>query len=366
MRIFGVLTLACLLLVGWVAWRLLASSAGYPHAATAAAPPLSQESPAPAPARAHSSPADVSKTPQTQPLPFLDETAPTQSVVPPRTHQNPLAGAAASTPTAAEPATTTAVRWADEARQQRIAAEWNRVLATLDEQPDHPAALRRAIELSGQMQRWAEMVDWQRRLLAVEPENNALRFDYAAACLRIGLHSAASGALEELVARQPDNLRAWHNLAVALREQRRLNEALAAATRLLELTPGNVEALAVRAELLLDLGDPAGASRDLGAALHLAPSDIGLRLNRALALRQLGEPDESLAELERVLEGQPRNLLALNRLAAWTWERIARRPTPAGADAARVAELCRRSLAIDANQPEVRTLLEQVTALRHP
>ncbi len=362
MRVFGTLALGCLLLGLWLGWRVIGTS--MTDDSRRSATTVTPTAPPPRAASPVSPSTNVASPPTAAPSVAAEGEFPARE--PHAAAEPPVQPTPASTAQAALTMPSDEVHWADDVRRRREESDWNKLQAALAREPEHPDILASAIALAQRQHRWNELADLQRRLLALDPADDGLRFEYASTCLRLGLCSTASAQLEGLLSRDPRHVRAWHNLVVALRAQRRLGEALAAADHLLELEPDNVEALASRAELRLDLDQPAEAARDLRAALELKPDDADLRINLALALRELGEIATAHQELERVLAAHPGNLLALNRLAASTWESGSGAPTDAGA-AARVVDLCQRSLAIDANQPEVRELLKRASgAVRDP
>jgi tetratricopeptide (TPR) repeat protein len=113
----------------------------------------------------------------------------------------------------------------------------------------------------------------------------------------------------------------------------RINDAVATYRRILQLEPNNLtyrvrligllaahgdkeELLRERtlaAESYLKLGYMDRALTELEQALQESPTSVPTRLNYALALQKLGRSQQATAEYQRVLQVDPRNLIALVR-----------------------------------------------------
>ncbi|MBV9688594.1 MAG: tetratricopeptide repeat protein [Ktedonobacteraceae bacterium] len=113
----------------------------------------------------------------------------------------------------------------------------------------------------------------------------------------------------------------------------RINDAIAAYRRILQLEPnnlayrmrlinllaahGNKEDLlrerSLAAESYLRLGYMDRALTELEQALQESPTSVPTRLNYALALHKLGRAQQAVAEYQRVLQIDPRNVIALVR-----------------------------------------------------
>ncbi len=113
----------------------------------------------------------------------------------------------------------------------------------------------------------------------------------------------------------------------------RIDDAIATYRRILQLEPnnltyrvrlinllatqGNKEDLlrerSLAAESYLRLGYMDRALTELEHALHESPTSVPTRLNYALALQKLGRSQQAVAEYQRVLQVDPRNITALVR-----------------------------------------------------
>jgi tetratricopeptide (TPR) repeat protein len=145
----------------------------------------------------------------------------------------------------------------------------------------------------------------------------ALGLAGAVACgaLALALHARATlwgspiALWADAAAKSPDKARPLANHAFALHGARRYQEAIAAYARARALARTPVEAARVGrnlAGLYLDgLGDPAAALAVVDAVLPLAPGDVDLRRNRALALHALGRIDEAWKDARFVAARAP-------------------------------------------------------------
>jgi tetratricopeptide (TPR) repeat protein len=113
----------------------------------------------------------------------------------------------------------------------------------------------------------------------------------------------------------------------------RIDDAITAYRRILQLEPNNLtyhvklinllaqhgrtdEMLRERvaaAEAYLRLGYPDRAIEQFEQALVAAPGNVGLRQNYALALIRAGRVNQGIVELQRILQTEPNNVLALAR-----------------------------------------------------
>jgi len=223
----------------------------------------------------------------------------------------------------------------------------------LAEDPYQPAALRDELTALLEMGRWSEALQPLRVLLELYPDDSALRFEQAALLMRLRRFSEALVVLKRVVQERPDWSRGWFNLAAAHQALGHLAEARWAWDRTIELSPSS-EALARRAEVLLDLHEWSAAAADCRRVLESEPDTPDVLLNLSLALSKLGRSDQARSGLLEYLERHPCHVPVLNRLAELSWADC---QTPA--DDAR--ELCdqaitwwRRSLECDPTQTEVK------------
>ena len=109
-----------------------------------------------------------------------------------------------------------------------------------------------------------------------------------------------------------------HNVAVALTAQGRYEEALGSYGAALALDPEYAPSHAGMGEALLRLGRPQEALQSLGRALAPRPDPLleaSVRLLMGRAAQELGRPEAAAEHFERVLEIDPHEAEALDRLA---------------------------------------------------
>lgn len=129
-----------------------------------------------------------------------------------------------------------------------------------------------------------------------------------------------------------ESARAWQAFAAG-----RHAEAADGAARVLREAPGDPGALTLRARVLLADGDPVGAHEVLRALLDRFPAMAALRIDLAIALRDLGRHAEAAESLERAAALEPGNVSA--------WVRLGEVRLNFG-DTGPAAEAFRRALAI--------------------
>ena len=258
------------------------------------------------------------------------------------------------------PASQANVHWATEpaaedARQRLVEAA--RVLSA---QPDDPAALRDLAGALVALRRWDEAANAMTRLVELEPDDVSLRFEQATVLIQVRRWIDALAALKVVVARTPDDTRAWFNLALCHQAAGHLAEARAAWDRTLALQPSPA-AWARRGEVLLDLHDWPAAAADFERVLEQEPDAADATLNLSLALWKLGQTGTARDRLIHFLEGHPRYVPALNRLAEIAWSDCQSATGDWRTSCAEAAAWCRRSLECDPQQPEIQELLDAAT-----
>jgi tetratricopeptide (TPR) repeat protein len=258
----------------------------------------------------------------------------------------------APSPLASRPAIfQTPVRWAGEPDVRAAQRRLRLAEATLADDPEHPAALRDAVDACRTLGRWRDMTHYLHTLAGLSPEDRDLQFDYAAALLTLGRTVEALEPLREITAAQPDNARAWHNLAAAHQQLGHLSAAARAWTSVLDLEDSPAAHLH-RGTVRLDLRDHAGAVQDFAAYLQAQPADHEARFNYALALQRSGQPDAAYVQLLRIVDANPQHLPTLRRLAELSMQQF--KKSPADDTARAKAKLwCDRYLDLAPNDEEV-------------
>ncbi|RMF70739.1 MAG: tetratricopeptide repeat protein, partial [Planctomycetota bacterium] len=254
------------------------------------------------------------------------------------------------------------VVWPKARRMPPEDAAWRRFMNLRRQRPDDEVLLAEGLERAIATEHWPDALWCADRLVELRPDDGRIRFARASLNLRRRAWIDAIDDLEVVVAAEPENARAWHNLAVARQALGQLSGARRAWDRAIALRPESSDALARRGEVFLDLHDWSSAVRDFEQSLAAEPDAVGVRLNLALALWRDGRGEEALGVVEDVLERQPRNIVALNRAARIAWDLRLSEPDGSMRYVERAAALASRSLEAAPNQPEVRRLLQECQA----
>lgn len=270
----------------------------------------------------------------------------------------------------------TRITWAhdlrDEARARAAAAR-----AALATSPNSVAALRDLYEASRALGDNREALAALSRLSELTPEDVLLREALASEAIRQRRFLLAIEPLRQIVAERPDNAAAWHNFAIAHQALGHLAEAREAWTQVLRVRPDDVEALSRRAEVLLDLAEWSAAADDLEQELatlagpDATPTDqrtrdrqVGALLNLALARLAGGDLPAAEAAARQALGQMPDAVPTLVRLGEILVEKsrdLSFTPSVRAAARDEAATLLRRALALDADQPDIAALLEELS-----
>lgn len=340
MKLLVVFLLLCVLLLAFTAWQLVGVLGRQP-----AAPRLAERL-----APAEPQPAQLVADQIAEPVDVPAEPAepPAATVATAQQSEAPAPDDAVAEPPE--------VRWAEDpelrAAQRRLTA----ARVVLRDDPDHERARRDELDALARLERWDEALASVRELRRLRPDDMALAFEEAALLMQLGRALDAVGVLNLVVYEQPDDARAWFNLAVAHQELGHLSAARHAWDRTIALAP-TTEARAQRGVILAALGDWAGAATDFEQVLLDEPEAPDATINLALALRHLGRSDEARARLVALVEQRPRHLPALRLLAEIAWDAWQAAPRD---DARRreVALWCARALEVDGRQAGLRAWLD--------
>ena len=115
----------------------------------------------------------------------------------------------------------------------------------------------------------------------------------------------AMHALQMAVKLLPNDAETINNFGNELKDQGRLNDAVASYRRALEINPELVEALGNLGNALRDLGDLDQAAATLRRALELRPDFAKAHYNLGNTLREMGRVDDAVTSYRRTLEIEP-------------------------------------------------------------
>ncbi|MDX1643602.1 MAG: tetratricopeptide repeat protein [Thermoanaerobaculia bacterium] len=192
---------------------------------------------------------------------------------------------------------------------------------------DDEAALMMGFDAATQLGDLDRAERYLEELLAGEPnaEIAARVYNFGVAELRAGNREAAAARFEKAIELAPELGAAYNGLATIYLEDEQYDRALEMADRLLEVDPGNAEALGIRYEVYRRQGD----EEKMEAALEeLQASDperiVDAYYKQGTLLFENGEAEEAVEAFQRVLRADPdhpranyqlgRCYLSLNRL----------------------------------------------------
>ncbi|KAA0576470.1 glycosyltransferase [Azospirillum sp. B21] len=140
----------------------------------------------------------------------------------------------------------------------------------------------------------------------LDPEGSFHLFKLAHSLLLLRRYGEGATVLSELIRREPEEHRAYGNLAVALKNLGLHEQAVAVGRRALALMPadaGLLSNLGLALSMRIEGGEAAADA--LSHALVLEPSHAETRMNRALVLRSLHRLDEAEDACRRLIAERP-------------------------------------------------------------
>jgi len=110
---------------------------------------------------------------------------------------------------------------------------------------------------------------------------------------------------QDTVKKVPDSSFAWYNLAVALSQQRRHEEAIAKCDEAIRLKPDYAQAYCHRGGCYISLGRLDKALEDLNTAIKLDATNAAAFSNRGAAYKRKGQLDLAIADFTKAIELNP-------------------------------------------------------------
>jgi tetratricopeptide (TPR) repeat protein len=219
--------------------------------------------------------------------------------------------------------------------------------------PDHAGVKAELASDLRELGRFDEAEALLRGVLERQPQQVDALVELAQIARRRGDRVASLALFEAAAAASPDHAGVKAELASELRELGRLDEAEALLRGVLDCQPQQVDALVGFAQIARRRGDRAASLAKFEAAAAANPNHLGVKLEAAADLRELGRLDDAEALLRGVLELQPQQVDALVGLA-----QIARRRGD------RVVSLAMFEAAAAANPNHLGVRLEAAADLR--
>jgi tetratricopeptide (TPR) repeat protein len=187
--------------------------------------------------------------------------------------------------------------------------------------PDAQRCLREAVRLNeqdadawnnlgmiaGEQQNYDEALEDFRRSAGANP-NHLLAVQNMMRIYQFQARPAdAQKALEELIAKAPDNADLHLGLAMALAGQDKLIPARSELETAIRIRPDYVDAINNLGAVLLKTGDAPGALLEFEKCRKLAPDFDRAAINLALVFRRLGQPEKAREVLDEFLARHPDN-----------------------------------------------------------
>ena len=151
-----------------------------------------------------------------------------------------------------------------------------------------------------------------------EIENSGLddyKYSKSLELIRLGKEEEALLLIRDFIEEHPGVWNAWFILGWALRKQGRWDDALASLRKALELGGTAADTRNEAAICLMELGDYAGARKELESALREEPENVKIISNLGMLALKKGNEKEASGFFRTVLELNPQDPLALKYFA---------------------------------------------------
>jgi tetratricopeptide (TPR) repeat protein len=158
----------------------------------------------------------------------------------------------------------------------------------------------------GQAGRFKEAAAALERTIAINPRYGVARFKLALAYVRLNRSELAERQLQAVLDDEPDNFRAWHNMAAIAYTRGDLARAEELERRAVAIEPDYVEALNTLGAIAIVRKRSADAITTLSRASQLAPRNGQVLANLALAYEQAGRPADARQASERACQADRR------------------------------------------------------------
>ncbi len=137
--------------------------------------------------------------------------------------------------------------------------------------------------------------------LKLMPDQAEIANDLGRLAYRLNMKPVAEKLFRHYLARYPGSHEAANNLACAVRDQGRFDEAVNVLRPAIERHPHNPMLWNTLGTVLAEQGDPAGAQAFFDEALRLDPAFVKARYNRGNSRLALGDLTEALADCDAAL-----------------------------------------------------------------
>ncbi len=186
----------------------------------------------------------------------------------------------------------------------------------LDASTGHPDALHLLGVIALQVNKPAAAVELIGQAIRANPRSVVYHSNLGSALRRLGRLDEALAACRRALELDASFADGYNNLANVLLDKQLHAETADALRRLLSYRPALTEQRLMLARVLILDGRPAEAVEALEALLRLAPGSADAHVNLGVALRKLGRNDEAIATYRRGLELAPGNAALLSNLGS--------------------------------------------------
>jgi tetratricopeptide (TPR) repeat protein len=240
-------------------------------------------------------------------------------------------------------------------RPAEAIAACDHILATAPDDAEALSAKGLALVALG---RYGEAASTYDRAIKVNPEDLRLRYNYAVILSRLKVFGEATRNYEFILSRQPDHARAMYNLAVIFQDEGKLTDAAKLWERITTVNPDLAGAWIQRGTLALQLGDYETAATALERAEKIEPGKLDICTNLGTAYQAAGRLTDAIAAFRRAQGIRKDWLPAVNGMAEVYLTYFERHPDAADQlDCA--LQWCEYSFHIKPDQPRLADLYQK-------
>jgi tetratricopeptide (TPR) repeat protein len=225
--------------------------------------------------------------------------------------------------------------------------------------PDDVEALSAKALALHALGRLGEAASTYEQAIKVNPEDLRLRYNYAVILSRLRVFGEATRNYEFILKRQPDHARAMYNLAVIYQDDGKLTDAAKLWERITTVNPDLPSAWVQRGTAALQLGDYETAAMALERADKLEPGKLDICTNLGTAYQGIGRLTDAIAAFRRAQDIRKDWLPAVNGMAEVYLTYFEKHPE--AADQLECAlQWCEYSFHVKPDQPRLADLYQKV------
>jgi len=192
--------------------------------------------------------------------------------------------------------------------------EWQQALSSAEKvvaaEPDNEAALKIGFDASTRLGEMDKSIAFLDQLVEVKPDSDtaARVFNQGVAEMRAGAIDEAKRRFNQAISVDPSLGAAYNGLATLHVQSDEFDEAMAMAERLLEIDPGNPEALGIRYEVYRRSGDEEKMQAALEELQSADPDKVvEAFFQQGVLMFNQGNAEEAVKAFERVISADPQH-----------------------------------------------------------